>query len=174
MERVLQTLILGIIFLVFGFIFDKYPAKIPSLLTISPTPIMYEEKTVLVKRAIDGDTIELENGKKLRYIGIDTPEIKEPRKSVQCFGRQAWEKNKELVEGKLVRLEKDVSETDKYGRLLRYVYVGEVFINNYLVRQGYAQAAAFPPDVKYQSQFLEAQKEARINNRGLWSQCSDS
>jgi len=127
--------------------------------------------TYLVTRVIDGDTIEIEGGKKVRYLGIDTPETVDPRKPVQCFGIEASNANKKLVLGKRVKLEKDISETDKYGRLLRYVYVDDIFVNDYLVRNGYAYAVTFPPDVKYQQQFLEAQKEARENKRGLWSAC---
>src|SRR3990167_3408922 len=82
-----------------------------------------QTNTVLVTRVIDGDTIEIEGGQKVRYIGIDTPETVDPRKPVQCFGVEASNKNKELVSGKRDRLEKDVSETDKYGRLLRYIYI---------------------------------------------------
>ena len=127
--------------------------------------------TYLVTRVIDGDTIEIEGGKRVRYSGIDTPEIVDPRKPVQCFGIEASNENKKLVLGKRVKLEKDISETDKYGRLLRYVYVDDIFVNDYLVRNGYAYVVTFPPDVKYQQQFLEAQKEARENKRGLWSAC---
>ena len=139
----------------------------------TPTPAVKGEQVqeALVTRVIDGDTIQIEGGKKVRYIGIDTPETVDPRKPVQCFGYEASNKNKELVGGKKVRLEKDVSETDKYGRLLRYVWVGDILVNDYLVRQGYAQSYTYPPDVKYQNQFLEAQKEARKNNRGLWKAC---
>lgn len=124
-----------------------------------------------VTKVIDGDTIEIDNGRKVRYIGIDTPETKDPRKGVQCFGQEASLKNKELVLGKKIRLEKDVSETDKYERLLRYVYVGDIFVNDYLVRQGFAHAVSFPPDIKYQEQFRQAQAEARENKRGLWLDC---
>jgi micrococcal nuclease len=127
--------------------------------------------TYLVTRVIDGDTIEIEGGKRVRYSGIDTPETVDPRKPVQCFGIEASNENKKLVLGKRVKLEKDISETDKYGRLLRYVYVDDIFVNDYLVRNGYAYVVTFPPDVKYQQQFLEAQKEARENKRGLWSAC---
>lgn len=127
-----------------------------------------------VTRIVDGDTIEIEGGQKVRYIGIDTPETIDPRKAVQCFGQEAAAKNKELVEGKTVTLEKDISETDKYGRLLRYVHVNQIFVNDYLVREGYAHVSSYPPDIKYQDQFLEAQQEARENNRGLWSQCQSS
>ena len=127
-----------------------------------------------VTRVIDGDTIQIESGQKVRYIGIDTPETVDPRKPVQCFGTEAAAKNKELVEGKTITLEKDISETDKYGRLLRYVYQDQVFVNDYLVREGYAHASSYPPDIKYQHQLNQAQQEAQQNNRGLWSICSNN
>lgn len=135
------------------------------------------QNQTLVSRVIDGDTIEISTGQKVRYIGIDTPETVHPEKTVQCFGTEASQKNKELVEGKLVRLEKDVSETDKYGRLLRYVYLisdgstPTIFVNDYLISQGFARASTYPPDVKYQDRFQEAEANARDNNRGLWSNC---
>jgi endonuclease YncB( thermonuclease family) len=132
----------------------------------------------LVSRVIDGDTIELENGQKVRYIGIDTPESTIEH---DCYGKEASEKNKELVEGKKVRLESDISDRDKYGRLLRYVYVvdpeqpegveGQIFVNDYLVAEGYASVSTYPPDVKYQDKFKESEASARENNKGLWSQC---
>ena len=128
--------------------------------------------TFLVTRVIDGDTIEIEGGIKVRYIGIDTPETVDPRKPVQCFGVEASNKNKELVSGKRVRLEKDISETDKYGRLLRYVYVGDTFVNLELVRNGYAYASSYPPDISHQSQFTEAQRLAKEQSKGLWGSCS--
>lgn len=120
-------------------------------------------QSFLVVRVIDGDTIKLENGGKVRYIGVNTPESADPRKPVQCFGKEASVKNEELVLNKRVRLEKDVSETDKYGRLLRYVYVGDTFINLELVKQGYASAATFPPDVKFNSVFVEADPRSKID-----------
>lgn len=134
---------------------------------------------VLVARVIDGDTIEVQTGMDIlsvRYIGIDTPETVDPRRPVQCFGRQASNENKKLVADKKVILVKDVSETDKYGRLLRYVYVkledgGLLFVNDYLIRQGFAKASTFPPDVKYSQSFLEAEREARENRMGLWNSC---
>ncbi len=139
----------------------------PKETTSEPTPTIetspVEEQTFTVTRVIDGDTIEVEGGERVRYIGIDTPES-------GCLADEATEKNKELVEGKEVRLEKDVSETDQYHRLLRYVYVDNLFVNDYLVRQGYAQTATYPPDVKYQELFREAEQEARENDRGLWAE----
>jgi len=132
-----------------------------------------ETKTYLVTRAVDGDTIEIEGGQRIRYIGINAPESVYPAKEIECYGREAANKNKELVEGKRVKLEKDISEIDKYGRLLRYVWVGDIFVNDYLIRQGYAYAVTLPPDVKYSSQFIQAQQEARENSRGLWAGCQE-
>ena len=129
--------------------------------------------TYLVTRVIDGDTIEVEiegEKKRVRYIGVDTPETVHPSKPVQCFGKEASEFNKNLVEGNWVRLEKDISETDKYGRLLRYVYVGEKFVNLELVGKGYADVITYPPDVKYTEVFLIAKREAQAEKRGLWGE----
>lgn len=139
------------------------PAPTPRTAPNNPNILLFE-----VSRVIDGDTIEIEGGQRVRYIGIDTPELGD---NPDCYGQESFEKNKELVENGIVGLEKDVSETDRYGRLLRYVYMGDLLINDVLVRQGYANASSYPPDVKYQSQFTDAQIEARDNNRGLWSSC---
>ena len=130
------------------------------------TPLLPGRVQAQVVNVIDGDTIEVSiegQTHKVRYIGIDTPE-----KAVEPFGPEAAAKNKELVGGKVVELEKDVSETDQYGRLLRYVYVGDLMVNAELVRLGFAQASAYPPDVKYQDLFLRLQQEAREANRGFW------
>jgi len=132
-------------------------------------PTVTSEKTYKVIKVIDGDTIEIENGQKVRYIGVDTAEMDDKDPVKLCYAQKAFEKNKELVEGKEIRLGKDVSEKDKYGRLLRYVYVGETFVNDYLTRSGFASAVTYPPDIKYQKQFQEAQREAKDNNLGLWN-----
>jgi len=139
--------------------------------TEKPEQIVVEtqEEKFRVMNVIDGDTIKLDNGQVVRYIGIDAPETVHPSKPVQCFGKEASEKNTELVEGKEVKLVKDISETDRYGRLLRYVYIDNMFVNDYLVRNGYANASSYPPDIKHQDQFKEAEKEARDNKRGLWA-----
>lgn len=128
------------------------------------------EKTY-VERVIDGDTIVLAGGQRLRYIGIDTPETVHPHKDVECFGLEASEYNKQLVEGKLVYLESDVQDTDRYGRLLRYVWINGEMVNEILVREGYAFASSFPPNVKYQERFNLLQKEARESAVGLWKEC---
>lgn len=119
-------------------------------------------ETVLATRVIDGDTIEVEGGKRVRYIGVDTPEVGD------CYASEATIKNREIVLNKQVRLEKDVSETDRYGRLLRYVWVGDKMVNEALVQQGYAQVATYPPDVKYQDRFSSTERQARDADLGLW------
>lgn len=126
---------------------------------------------VLVTRVIDGDTVEIEGGVRLRYIGIDTPETVDPRTPVQCFGAEAARRNRELVEGKRVMIEKDVSTRDKYGRLLGYVYVNGTMVNELLVKEGYARASSYPPDIKYQERFRNAERGAREAGTGLWSGC---
>ena len=115
-----------------------------------------------VAKIIDGDTIALENGEHVRYIGMDTPEKDRP------YYSEAARENKRLVGGKKVRLEYDVSRIDRYGRTLAYVYVGDIFVNAELVRNGYAMIYTFPPNVKYYKTFLALQEEARKEKRGLW------
>lgn len=132
------------------------------------TKVALESDTVKVAKIVDGDTIKLESGETVRYIGIDTPETVDPRKPVQCFGKEASAKNKELVEGKSVRLEKDVTDKDRYGRLLRYVWLGEEMVNEKLVREGYAKSYTYPPDVKYQDKIIAVQSLAQQENKGLW------
>jgi len=118
--------------------------------------------TARVIEVIDGDTIIIEGGYRVRYIGIDAPEI---HPEVEAFGIEAWEANRALVEGKEVRLERDVSQTDKYGRLLRYVWVDNLLVEAELVRQGLARAKAYPPDTKYQDYLEQMETEAREGGR---------
>lgn len=119
-----------------------------------------------VSRVIDGDTVELAGGARVRYIGIDAPEVSNPS---ECYATEATEQNRSLVEGRLVALRKDVSETDRYGRLLRYVYLpGGEMVNATLVREGFAKALTFPPDVAFADWFVELEREAREAERGLW------
>jgi len=132
-------------------------------------PVAEVEARVI--RVIDGDTIEIEGGQRVRYIGIDTPETVHPSKAVECFGKEATKTNSELVEGKKVRLESDVADRDKYGRLLRYVYVDDLMVNAELVRLGYAYSSSYPPNVKYQQLFLQLEREAREQEKGLWEEC---
>ncbi len=139
----------------------------------SATPSLREQARIV--RVVDGDTVELEGGKILRYIGIDTPETKHPGKQVECYGQEAYKKNVSLVGGRMVELEKDLSEVDRYGRLLRYVYVDGSMVNEVLVRDGFAQAVSFPPDVVYQEKLRSAEQKARQAKLGLWgTQCADA
>ena len=126
-------------------------------------------------RVVDGDTIRVAFAGieyPVRYIGIDTPETVHPSKPVEWMGREASDANRGLVEGQTVVLEKDVSEVDRFGRLLRYVWLadgaGWLLVNRELVRLGFAQASTYPPDVKYTDLFLGAQRAARDNGLGLW------
>ena len=128
---------------------------------------------VHVSRVIDGDTIELAGGEHLRYLGIDTPEEVDPRKPVQCFATEAAERNKELVEGKDVVFYKDVSERDRYGRLLGFVYLPDgTFVNRMLVSEGYAFSYAYPPDVSMARAVRSAEESARKLRLGLWAACT--
>jgi micrococcal nuclease len=124
---------------------------------------------------VDGDTIDVSLGgqtQRVRLIGVDTPEV---FGGTDCFGPEASAFTKtRLAPGLPVTLEKDVSETDRFGRLLRYVYMPDgIMFNELLVAEGYAQVATFPPDVKYQERFLAAQRAAREQGKGLWSGCVD-
>lgn len=128
-----------------------------------------------VTKVVDGDTIDVNiEGKieRLRLIGIDTPETVDPRKPVQCFGREASNKAKELLEGKKVRLESDETQDnrDKYDRLLRYVYLEDgTSYNKLIIMEGYAHEYTYNIPYKYQSEYKQAQKEAEVAQRGLWS-----
>ena len=124
-----------------------------------------------VVRVVDGDTIYVQLAdrvEKIRYIGVNAPEIHHPLKGQEPGGREAAAVNRRLVGGRHVRLELDVRTRDRYGRLLAYVWVGDTMINAELVREGYAQVMTVPPNVKYQELFVTLQREARHAGRGLW------
>lgn len=128
-----------------------------------------------VRSVTDGDTIrvDFETGpanQPVRYIGIDAPETVAPGTPVQPFGPEASRENARLLAGKRVCLEKDVSERDRYGRLLRYAWLPEgTMVNEALVLAGLATVDTFPPDVKYVERFTAAQAAAREAGRGLWA-----
>jgi len=166
--------VLAVLFILYQTLLNRNSLNLKSF-SFTPTPT---NNLVFVKvvRVIDGDTIEIEGGQKVRYIGINAPEIYRDitgkKTGEDCFAEEATKENKRLVKGKTVRLEKDVSATDKYKRLLRYVYVDGAFVNDYLIRQGYAKTMTVKPDTKFYSQFKQAEKEAQENLRGIWSSCS--
>lgn len=148
----------------------------PPVATASAT-LEVDSQRILVTEVIDGDTIKIQTGQTVRLLGIDTPETKDPRRPVGCFGKEASNETKKLLFGKEIILQKDVSETDKYGRLLRYIYLpledGQaLFVNDYLVRAGFASALTYPPDVKFNEQLREAERFAKQNYRGLWGKCN--
>lgn len=128
-----------------------------------------------VTNVVDGDTIKINmSGKEvtLRLIGMDTPETVDPRKPVQCFGKEASNKAKELLSGKKIRIETDPTqgELDKYGRTLVYLYRDDgLFYNKYMIEQGYAYEYTYNTPYKYQTEFKTAQKQAEMSQLGLWS-----
>lgn len=156
-------------------------AQFIVLQTESGTTTLPVAESGTVLRAVDGDTIEVSlcqdvgvcRTDTVRYIGVNTPETVDKRKAVQCFGKEASSVNKKLVVGESVLLVKDVSDRDKYGRLLRYVFLSKdkTFVNLYLVQNGYAEAATYPPDVALSKLFVAGAREAREGKRGLWGEC---
>lgn len=120
-------------------------------------------ETAQVAFVVDGDTIKLAGGRRVRYIGVNTPE------TGQIYAAEAKAFNESLVEDQEVWLEPDVQETDRYGRLLAYVWAGDTFVNLELVRRGYANTYTLPPNVRYADVFVQAEQEAREAGRGLWS-----
>jgi micrococcal nuclease len=151
--------------------------KVPkqSLSSPSITPIKTERpfsqgEVAGVSYIYDGDTIKLDTGLVVRYIGIDSPEMYSNKES-KCYADEAYQRNKELVLNKKIILEKDISEKDRYGRLLRYIWIGDTLLNEELIEEGYAIAAYFPPDSKYYDRLKDAEEEAKSKKRGLWSKC---
>jgi micrococcal nuclease len=125
-------------------------------------------QTYVVQRVIDGDTLLLNNGERVRLIGADTPETKHPRKPVQYFGMEAYQFTKQMVEGKDVRLEYDWQRRDRYRRLLAYVYLMDgTFLNAEIIKQGYGFAYIRYP-FKFLEEFRLYEREAREQKRGLW------
>lgn len=175
-----QTIyILAIILAVLQLTFGKNNPlpKVSIIPTNVPTPTTFvgDKQTVLVTRVIDGDTIEIEGKIKVRYIGINTPEIYHDttgkKTGEQCFADESYLENKKLVEGKTITLVRDISDKDKYGRLLRYVYADDLFINDYLVKNGFAKIMTIKPNVKYYQEFKTLEKEAKEKKLGIWDKC---
>jgi micrococcal nuclease len=128
-------------------------------------------ETATVARVIDGDTVELGNGERVRYIGIDTPETVHPEKPVECYGPEATERNRELVEGKSVELLGDGPDRDGFGRLLRFVFVDGTFVNAELVWEGFAHASSYGDETRFDQTLVQLERSARESNRGLWATC---
>lgn len=134
-----------------------------------------EPNTYRVVKVVDGDTLTLEkDGEKvtIRLIGLDTPETVDPRKPVQCFGNEASQKAKELLDGANISLETDASQGtyDKYGRMLAYVFLSDgTLFNEYMIAEGYGHEYTYSEPYKYQSRFKAAEQRAREEKKGLWS-----
>lgn len=151
-----------------------------ALLLVLASGCLLEQRTeglAKVIRVIDGDTIEVAFGTptamgrwRVRYIGIDCPELNSEEEWERALAIEALNKNKELVENKVVNLVKDVSETDRHRRLLRYVYdMDDLFVNGELVRLGLARAVPYPPDTAQQELLAQLEAEARAAGRGIWA-----
>jgi micrococcal nuclease len=156
---------------------EQAPATLPD------EPVGYEKASV--QRVVDGDTLivritdrvdgpgageaKIGEAYRIRMIGIDTPESVDPRRPVECYGREAAHAAQSLLEGREVLLIKDVEESDSFDRLLRYVYLGAEMANARLVVNGYANAYTFPPNVRHAELMVRLQREARIDGRGLWA-----
>ncbi|MBW6440745.1 thermonuclease family protein [Patescibacteria group bacterium] len=129
-----------------------------------------------IVKVIDGDTIIVRvsgEDETIRLIGINTPEIVDPRRPVECFGMEASNKAKEMLSGKFIRLEKDslVDDKDKYGRSLRYVFFEDgTNFGKIIIQEGYAYEYSYENKIyKYQEEFQQAEDSARKNKRGLWA-----
>ena len=155
-----------------------------KLLAHPPKPrFAAEREMAFVERAVDGDTLKLSDKRRVRLIGVDTPELhysekllrdskrtRKDIKEIQVLGAKAADFTRELCEGKHVRIETDVRKTDKYGRLLAYIYLEDgTFVNAKILEEGYGQVMTIPPDVKYADYFLKLEREARKSGKGLWA-----
>jgi micrococcal nuclease len=138
--------------------------------TAPSTPVKSLHRVI---RVVDGDTFIIDGGQSVRMIGMNTPELY-PRDGSEkdCYAAEATARTIDLIFQKEVELVKDVSNTDKYGRLLRYVYVGDIFVNLDLVKGGFARVRAYKPDTKHHTELLKAMNIAAEEKRGLWGTCN--
>jgi micrococcal nuclease len=161
---------------------QEAPQSVVGTPTASNLEVSPDTELYAVESVVDGDTIKIRMGEKIetiRFIGIDTPETVHPSKPVQCFGREASNKTKELLTGKNVRIETDDSQgkRDKYERLLAYVFLDDgTNVNKLLVSDGFAYEYTYNLPYKYQSEFKKAESDAKLNKRGLWADgvCSET
>ncbi len=187
-EKIRLSQIAGIILVIAGVVLINLKANLPPERWNSSAPdpsctnqvcVSLTSKDLSTEKAkvsfiYDGDTIQLSDGRKIRYLGIDTPERGTNKIKGECFGQEATDINRKLIAGQTVEMAKDISEKDKYGRLLRYIWIDNVFINEFLLRQGFARLDIIPPDTKYLKEFKDAEKEAREQKRGLWGRCKNN
>ena len=149
----------------------RLPTLVALIFLLVPLyPCQAKEQEYLVTKVIDGDTILLENGSVVRFLGVSAPHLHRKKVEGDFFARETVRENKSLVLLKKVRLEFDVEKKDSEGRLLAYVFVKGLFVNGELIRLGYARAAVSPPNVKYKELFLKYEKEAKEKYAGLWQE----
>jgi micrococcal nuclease len=165
MREILNSLILSI--LVFISQINAY--------TFQNENLSFVEENKVIK-VVDGDTIDLftkDGVKRVRLIGINTPETLDPRKDVECFGPESSNKLKEILEGQVVKIEADDTQDDqdKFGRLLRYVYLNNENINQKMISEGFAFEYTYKKKYKFQKEFKESYLNAKKNNLGLWKNC---
>jgi len=165
------------------------PSSPPSLLPAPPAPAQTPNREKVSKpplpprraarglakvvAVLDGDTIVIKGGEKVRYAGLNTPETHHPDKLPEVCGQEAFEANRRLVAGRTVRLEFDERRRDKYGRLLAYVYVDSLFVNAELIRQGYARVTTYRDNQRHHDDFARLQQDAMAARRGMWGGCRD-
>lgn len=135
-------------------------------------------QTIRIDRIIDGDTVEFGNNQRIRYLYMDTPETVKANTPVMCFGKEASNKNHELVENKEVTIKLDKEQHDQYGRTLAVIFLDKQKTNNiedslnyYMVLNGFARAVSYAPNITYKNEFLKAQQIAEKNKAGLWGVC---
>lgn len=154
------------------------PIRLIAFITVVLLPACattLEPGTGVVRRVVDGDTIEMRIGRTnetVRLLGIDTPETVHPTKPIECFGPEASARTKELLaKGKVVRIERDTEARDHFGRLLLYVFVGGVMVNESLLREGFARPLSIAPNVAHAATFDRLASQARESGVGLWGAC---
>jgi len=168
-KLVLVILLVALSFTLIEIFESEYEEKVE----VTSDVVELFEKLALVTYVVDGDTIKVDiEGKEetVRYIGIDTPEPYS-KSEPECFSKEASSANRDLVEGKQVRLVADKEDRDRYGRLLRYIYVDEVFVNAELVRDGFAKVMNIKPNSAHYEEFLKLEKAAQERSLGMWGVC---
>ena len=160
--------LLGIVSLLIGWLFLQSGNE-EQAVVVSKEPAVFASSSIyaVVSFVVDGDTFEIEGGERVRLLGVDTPERGE------CYYTEATEFLREQIEGKRVRLESDVTDRDKYSRLLRHVFLeeDERHLNAVLIDDGYATVLPIPPDRKYRNELATLEATARVAERGLWGVC---
>lgn len=173
-----------LVFVAYSFVDPDNETEPPSAPSSSQTvrPAEGVSRNARVLRVVDGDTIIVRSvseaggeavGKprRVRYIGVDTPESVKPKTPVECYGKEAAAANRELVDGEYIELISDKERFDRFGRALAYVYVGKKFVNAELIKNGFAETLEVPPNTAKANEFAELERVAKRTNKGLWQAC---